>query len=292
MIVIDGFVYDASIKEEHERKSETTKFPVESGGDGSDNVRLLNNIIQITGVVSDTPMGEVEAIRNLDFGSSDKPSEEAKARLIALQAARRSTTIVTAGGVYEDVVMTSFVEHKGAEFTGGLFFDCTFEQRRVVTNERTTVQVAVPRAAKRTDKGPRPTRPSNIVDRKVNCDTPRAGCAWFDPDVQAWRMTARYDADAGHYIYVKGPLESDGFVGTDAQIRKHLHDSDPTTGSGREGGFTVIKSMDPKAVPNQTVVVNPGTKLVLDPTQAEWAAADAGQPLPPPPNTVPESLRP
>lgn len=294
MILIDGYPYDTSTSESHERTSETTRFPVESGSDLSDHVRTNNNIVSLSIIVSDTPIGEVELLRDLEGeGQSIKPSDEAKARLVRLRDEKKTTTIVTAGGVYENVVLTSFIEKKGPEFTGGLFADLTFEQRRVIVSERAVVKVAAPRIAKKIDKGPQSTRPAHIVDRKVNCDNKRSGgCAWFDPDIQAWRLSAWFDQKTGHWKFLKGPLEDDGFMGTDEAIRKHLRDeafNNPSSPFFHPGPM-VVKSMDGTTT---NVIPTPGQTVILEPSAADWAAVDAGQPLPlPAPNLPPESLRP
>jgi len=260
MILIDGFPYDVSLTESHERKSETTRFPVEEGSDLSDHVRNLNIIISISGVVSDTPIGEMELLRELDGGAAQRPSDEARARLIALRDERRNTTIVTSAGVYENVVMTSFVEKQGPEFTNGLFFDCTFEQRRIVTSARASVRVAVPRVASKTSRGPQPLQVSKMKDAMVMCND--IDCVWFDPDVGAWRKSAHFSEKGNSgWVYVKGPLAFDGFKGTDAEIRNHV--SRFPKSASVPGDY---RPNNPTPNAGQSVKLDPKKPVLEDPT--------------------------
>lgn len=54
---IGGIELDCSVNETHERSAELTKYPVEDGGNISDNVVLLPKKLTIEGLVSKTPLG-------------------------------------------------------------------------------------------------------------------------------------------------------------------------------------------------------------------------------------------
>ena len=53
----DVIVLDASVKEDHSRRSPATKLPVENGQTVSDNIIVEPFSLSITGIISDTPIG-------------------------------------------------------------------------------------------------------------------------------------------------------------------------------------------------------------------------------------------
>ena len=55
-------VFDTAITEEHSSSATVTKFPVESGADITDHIVLSPRQLNITGVVSDTPIHNMDAL--------------------------------------------------------------------------------------------------------------------------------------------------------------------------------------------------------------------------------------
>ena len=53
----DVIVIDATLKEDHSRKSPASKFPVEGGQNVSDNIMVEPFQLTITGIITDTPIG-------------------------------------------------------------------------------------------------------------------------------------------------------------------------------------------------------------------------------------------
>ncbi len=241
MMLVDGFRIDIVTREEHSHPSSVTKLPIESGGDTSDHNREENDIVSIDGIVSDSPIGDVEALRTLD-GDGVKPSDEARAKFLELRAAGRPITIVTKFGVYESMAVVDFTPRATAEEVGGLFFTMKFEKQRITKVER--VAVASPGLDDTHNLGNRPTKPIKL---ESNARTLTSGEFWIDNDCEVyirgtpgidvqdgpgseqrglrrysvWRKSSRYNAKTKKYDLTKGPLR-DGFNGTDEQIKAHV----------------------------------------------------------------------
>lgn len=157
MLTIDGYVIDAEIRGEPARENEVTPYPVEEGADHTDHVRALPLVFTVEGFVSDTPLGSVKNARSeftlVEGEAYARPSDEAKARLIALHASREPITVVSATGTYKNMVLTSLSMPRDASTGKALRFNATFRELVFVTNERTVVRVTLPRAAKKVDRG-------------------------------------------------------------------------------------------------------------------------------------------
>lgn len=243
MIVIDGYTIDAAIREEHSHPSTVTKLPIEDGSDTSDHNRIENDTFTVEGIVSDTPIGAVEALRNLD--GATKPSDECRAHLLELRDRRRPITVVSSRAVYESMAMIGFTSRDSAEETGGFFFTATFEKQRISVVAR--VKVAVPRANAEDNLGNRPRKPYNYGQNVfVHLDG-----FWIDPDLtvgvkgivgvdisesagsgivgsslgltnfEVWRKSQTYDHEVGKNTFTKAALR-DGFMGTDEEIRHYV----------------------------------------------------------------------
>src|SRR5688572_23142146 len=105
-ILIDGFPIDATLDEVHTHESEVTVYPTESGSNLTDHIRPLPIVVQIQGVVSDTPVGDMEILRDLEGeGENQRPSEAARLHLMDVRDRRQPVTIVTALRTYENMAM-------------------------------------------------------------------------------------------------------------------------------------------------------------------------------------------
>lgn len=94
---IGGVFLDATLTEDHEYNSRVTNYPVEDGRIISDHIINEPETVQITGVVTDTP---------LSLLSSFNRSINAFNRLIQIHTNRERITVVTGIKVYTDMVMT------------------------------------------------------------------------------------------------------------------------------------------------------------------------------------------
>jgi hypothetical protein len=175
---IEGFELDAVISEERSSECEITEHPVEKGVSISDHARIKPKIITMDCVVSDTPVGGLAERRGMIIDGAFTPgsapsvdispggdfiaSDVARAWLEALQLKRRVITVSTEWTrndgsrgykAYDNMMIQSIGETINAD-TGDTFtFKVTLKQIHFVTNDRTTVKVAVPRAKKKLDKG-------------------------------------------------------------------------------------------------------------------------------------------
>lgn len=95
---IGGVVLDATLTEDHEYNARVTNYPVEDGRIISDHIINEPETVQITGIVTDTP---------LSFLSSFNRSINAFNRLIQIHRNKERITVVTGIRVYTDMVMTS-----------------------------------------------------------------------------------------------------------------------------------------------------------------------------------------
>lgn len=238
MIIVDGYQIDMSVKEDHEFPSEVTKLPIESGSDVSDHNREKNDELNIEGIVSDSPIGDIESVRNLD-GASAKPSEEARAKFLLLRSTKKAVTVVTSSGVYESMALVNFKSSISKEAFGGLHFTLKFEKQRLVVVER----VAVARLQPTGSGGNKP--PKEVVLQSDWVTHDRYSDMWIDPaltvyvkgvggvDVphenpggqlvkfNVWRRSCKYNEKTKKYETTKGPLKT-GIMGTDDFLKDYV----------------------------------------------------------------------
>lgn len=156
MIHIDGYPIDAALSQEPTFDADVTEYPVEKGADVTDHVQARPVILAVEGIVSDTPIGAVADLR--PPGST--PSFDTRVRLFEIWNRREPVTVETETATYDNMVMQSFSVPEDGSTGEACRFRATFKQIRLVTNKRTSVPVAVPRAKKKTNRG---TVPSPVV---------------------------------------------------------------------------------------------------------------------------------
>ena len=161
-ITINGYIIDLATSEDHSFDSEVTDHPVETGADITDNIQAKPIQVTLDCIVSDTPIGAIAAARNsLDPNQPlFVPSSDCYAHMIAIRDARQPVTIVTSLGTFTNMAMTSLSVPRSAQNGESLHFKAAFKQITFVTNLRTTIRVAVPRAATKKDLGNKPTTPN------------------------------------------------------------------------------------------------------------------------------------
>ncbi len=150
-IMIDGYTIDAAISEDHSFDADVTDHPVETGADITDNIQAKPIQVTIDALVSDTPIGPLQASRDND--GNDPPSRNAYATMLAIRDQRKTVTITTSLAVFENMALTSLSVPRNAQNGEALRFKAVFKQIRFITNLRTTVRVAVPRAATKKELG-------------------------------------------------------------------------------------------------------------------------------------------
>lgn len=150
---IDGFIIDATPLEDHQFETEVTDHPVEEGADISDHARIKPFLLTLDCVVSNTPLAAV-----FPFRSSDLPSDDCYAHLQQARKEKRLLKVETSLDIFENMEITRLSIARKADDGFGIRFQISFKQIEIVTNERSIVQVAVPRAAKKQAKGKKATK--------------------------------------------------------------------------------------------------------------------------------------
>lgn len=168
-VFIDGYEVDVAISENHQYDSDITSDPVEVGSDITDHQRLLPDMVTMTGLVSDTPFGDL-ADRRLSEGV---PSVFALGFFRTLRDARVPVTIETSLRVYDNMLMKTLTVPRNARTGNALAFTAVFKQVVLVTNERTTIRVKLPRAKKTKSLGAQqinevPPAPATVETAKKN----------------------------------------------------------------------------------------------------------------------------
>ena len=151
-VTINGYLIDAFLTETHKRSADVTSYPVESGGQVTDNIRIKPVQVTVEGIVSDTPLGNALTTRNTAQAPSDEsatgatldflPSDEALAVLEGIFLTRELVTLVTGLKSYDNMVLFDLEIPRDAETGHALRFTAQFQQVVLVTNRRTTIRVA------------------------------------------------------------------------------------------------------------------------------------------------------
>lgn len=165
-VYIDGYEIDAALSEEHNLDSEVTEYEVETGSDKGDGIRPLPDEVTIEGIVSDSPFGALAARRaaaSLDPTGTMAPSNEALEHLKAVRARREAVVIETSLGIYRDMALKTLSVPRSAQEGRALRFRATFKKVEIVTNERATVRVATPSAAKKASLGHKASTPTPVA---------------------------------------------------------------------------------------------------------------------------------
>lgn len=160
-VLIAGYEIDVALSEDHAFDSEVTVHPVEVGADIADHARARPITVALEGIVSDTPIGDLASRRQqftlINGEAFARPSEEAFAFLQAIRDAREPVSIETSLRSYDNMMLQSLSVPRSTGNGDALRFRATFVQVELVTNERTTVRVAVPNAAKKVQRGNKPS---------------------------------------------------------------------------------------------------------------------------------------
>jgi hypothetical protein len=171
MVKIQDYTIDAAPNEEHVFTSDVTDKPVEEGTDITDHVRVLPDSLTIEGVVSNSPIGTIAALRSAESPLAGEflPADDALAYLRRLRLDREPVTVETDIAVYKSMVLTSLVVPRSATTGDALSFRATFREIQIVRTERVAVPVAVPIAQKKSNRGAKQSEtvePSKTLDRQ------------------------------------------------------------------------------------------------------------------------------
>ncbi len=166
---IGGFVMDVTVLEDHVMSNDVTEDPVEEGAPMTDHIRRRADMLTLQCAVTDHPMGEMVTLRakadaakaainsiapvatTLDpYGSV---TEECRAYMTRLMEDCEPVVVVTSIRTYDSMALVSFRESRSPGSGAGLMFTAELRKIRIVSNERTSSRVAVPRAAKKQNRG-------------------------------------------------------------------------------------------------------------------------------------------
>lgn len=132
---VAGVVLDAVLTEDHAYNSRVTNYPIESGLIISDHIINEPDTLQITGVVSDTPLNFLAPFNN---------SINAFNTLVEIHNRRERITVVTGIKVYTDMVITSLQVPRNVQSGQSLTFVIDLQKVILDSSVRLTLNVNNP----------------------------------------------------------------------------------------------------------------------------------------------------
>ena len=149
MIVIDGYRIDVATSTELTYDTEVTEFPIEKGADVADHIRDKPNVLTIEGIVSNSPIGEIAILR----GTDAIPADDFFAHLKHIKAAREPVVVDTSRERHASMVLKTLSLPSDSSTGDALKFRAVFRQITRVDTERSFVQVTLPRAKRKRNRG-------------------------------------------------------------------------------------------------------------------------------------------
>ncbi len=143
---IDDVIIDVIISEEHSYENDVTSHPVESGSDVTDNVINKPLKISLDCLISATPLRKSGVIVQGEATRTANPTQAARARLIAINVAREPITVNDSQGSFPNMVLEKLMFTQTSKIGDALAFKASFKELKIIENERTIIQVAIPRA--------------------------------------------------------------------------------------------------------------------------------------------------
>lgn len=137
---IDGFAIDCIVNESHQRESDVTSVPTESGT-ATDNIKKKNRICTIEGIVSDTPAAEMVSERNFTQDDDVVTTQAACDTLESAWDQERTVVVETPMFTYKNCAIKSLTMPRDAKTGRALKFTATFEEIRIRQTLRLTVAV-------------------------------------------------------------------------------------------------------------------------------------------------------
>lgn len=198
---IDGYALDCILEEQATYDAEVTEYPIESGGKASDHVENATPVVTMTFIVSDTPTGEVAAVRS----ANAVPSSEAKRFLLDLRDARRPFTVEGTTGTYPLMVFKSLTESRDKDTGDALVIEAEFRQLRLEEVRRAVVDGPV-------NLGHRPSRSAK---GPTMCICPDVSTTSFDDRANKAKKCREVEEKKGRLYYVDTGEE----VGLGAAVR-------------------------------------------------------------------------
>lgn len=142
---IGSIVLDATISENHNYTARPTTFPIESGQFVTDHIINDPETLEVTGMVSDTPL-QILYISNR--------SVDAFNRLLQIYYNKEVITVVTGIKIYLDMVITELNIPRSIESGQSLTFNITFQKIKFTSSVRVNLNANNPFTVQQ-DKIPR-----------------------------------------------------------------------------------------------------------------------------------------
>lgn len=137
LVMIDDFLMDVVLHEDHKFESDVTEYPVESGSTISDNVRPRPIVITMECLVSNSPIGFLSSRHpNAPGGGSSDPADDAYEHLQKIRDRRNPVTIRTSLRTFDNMVLKDLSIPRSQGRGDELRFTATFQQIITVTNKR------------------------------------------------------------------------------------------------------------------------------------------------------------
>ncbi len=243
MLVIDDITIDGELVGEPHYVNEITRYPIESAG-GLSPAQLIADHAQeqpvtltVEGVVSDTPLGAVALIREIDGEvGGTAATDSAHARLVEIWRNKEPVTVRVWLGIFDNMVMESYTPRREG---GSIRFTAEFSTATIIENERTVTVVAVPRAKKKERRRHVPTNLKDERGRSIN----KVG---YNRD-----MTSIYEYDDG--TRVPDDVADKAIKDTGAVKVRYINGQavpdDKFDEAVREAGGVRVKYVDGRAVP-------------------------------------------
>jgi hypothetical protein len=158
---------DASLSETHSMSAEVTNHPLEEGSEISDHIRKQPDSIQITGVVSNTPLvylANIQAPSPLvnDLTPVSDRAELAYVELQRIMSQGETVEVVTSLRTYENMALTSLSITRDA--ASGNVLNASMDLREVIIAKSEVVSAPVPATpanAPPINGGRQPTQPAS-----------------------------------------------------------------------------------------------------------------------------------
>lgn len=189
LALIDGFVIDCLLSDNHTFESEVTEFPVENGSTISDNIRKKPMTVVMECIISNTPIDPALQYRS----EGSVPADDAYAMLLAIRRDRRLVQIATSLDHYDNMALETLTIPRSSGRGDELRFTATFKQVLIVENKRETRTIPAAQGGSRIY-----TEFFESTTRTISLNAQRR--LWFDIEIQGWRADVQYAPP-----FVKGP---------------------------------------------------------------------------------------
>ena len=131
-----NIIVDVTTTEDHSYDADVSSYPIEAGGDITDNIRIKPLSVKWEAIISDTPIS-ADGGQTTIFGAL--PQVDAYNAIVAVFKARQTITIQDSLDVFTSMMITSVGFPRSAQNGSALVFTINFVQVEILENQRDTV---------------------------------------------------------------------------------------------------------------------------------------------------------